>query len=42
MPDHEIRPAMWLGEVLLAYRPIYTLLCSYKSSKQTANLPGGM
>src|SRR5215469_18602855 len=32
---------MWLGEVLLAYRPTYTLLCIYKSSKQTGALPGG-
>src|SRR5262249_50635772 len=30
------------GEVLLDYRPTYTLLCIYKSSKQTGNLPGGM
>src|SRR5262249_62071191 len=40
--DHEIRPAMWLGEVLRAYRPTYTLLCIYKSSKQKGHLPGGM
>jgi hypothetical protein len=33
---------MWLGEVLLAYRPTYTLLCIYKSSKQTGNLSSGM
>jgi hypothetical protein len=33
------RPAIWLGEVLLASRPIYTLLCIYKSSKRTTNLP---
>jgi len=32
---------MWLGEVLPAYRPTYTLLCIYKSSKQTGTLPGG-
>jgi hypothetical protein len=35
-------PQCGSGELLLAYRPIYTLLCTYKSSKQTANLPGGM
>jgi hypothetical protein len=33
---------MWLGEVLPAYRPTYTLLCIYKSSKQRGNLLGGM
>jgi hypothetical protein len=40
--DHEIRPAMWPVLSLLAYRPTYKLLCIYKSSKQTGNLPGGM
>jgi hypothetical protein len=30
---------MWLGELLLAYRPIYTLLCIYKSSRRTGTYP---
>jgi hypothetical protein len=35
-------PQYGLGKVLLAHRPVYTLLCIYKSSKRTGNLPSGM
>jgi len=40
--DHEIRPASGSGKSRSPTVRPYTLLCIYKSSRQTGNLPGGM